>query len=204
MMARLRDLWERFLLYLPLVFMVALALTTYWLVRTVPSPASPQLQHVRGHEPDYFMEGFSLKTFDTSGRIRSEILGERARHFPDTQGLEIEGIRIRTMDDKGRTTIASANRGLTNEDASEVQLLGSAVVVREAPKGTKDSLSQRLEYRGEYLHAFMNTEVIRSNQPVELYRGNDKLSADSLDYDNVERLLQLRGRVRALLVPAAK
>jgi lipopolysaccharide export system protein LptC len=32
----LKDLWDRFLLYLPLALMAVLALGTYWLVRTAP------------------------------------------------------------------------------------------------------------------------------------------------------------------------
>jgi lipopolysaccharide export system protein LptC len=201
MIARARDAWERFLLYLPLAFMVGLALATYWLVRTAPSPSAPSAQRVAGHEPDYFMESFSLKTFDAKGRIRSEILGERAQHFPDTQGLEIDGIRIRSFDDKGRLTTATANKGMMSEDASEVQLLGNAVVVREAPKGDKNAAGERLEYRSEFLHAFMTSEIVRSHKPVELKRGRDRFSADSMDYDNVEQVLQLRGRVHGTLFP---
>lgn len=204
MMVRLRDVWERFLLYLPLILMVGLALATYWLVRTTPAQPGPEPQRAQGHDPDYFMEGFSLKTFDATGRIRSEIIGERARHFPDTKGLEIEGIRLRHMDENGRLTVATAHRGLTNEDASEVQLVGNAVVVREASPGPKDAQSQRLEYRGEYLHAHMNTQVVRSHKPIELFRGRDRLSADSLEYDTAERLLLLNGRVKGTLYPATK
>jgi lipopolysaccharide export system protein LptC len=47
----------------------------------------------------------------------------------------------------------------------------------------------------------MATERIKSHKPVELVRGSDRFTADSLDYDNVERVLELRGRVRATLLP---
>jgi len=199
--AYLREAWERFLLYLPLVFMGTLALVTYWLVRTAPPLSEPQVERAESHDPDYFMEGFSVKTFDAKGRLRSEVFGDKARHYPDTQWLEIDAIRIRSFDEKGRLTTATANRGLTNEDSSEVQLIGNALVVREAQtlKGSKPT--PRMEYRGEFLHAFMTTEKVTSNKPVELLRGRDRFTADSMDFDNVEQQLQLQGRVKGILVP---
>jgi lipopolysaccharide export system protein LptC len=192
------------LLYLPLIFMGTLALLTYWLVRTAPPVEGPVAQRAQSHEPDYFMEGFSVKTYDATGRIRSEVVGDKARHYPDTQWLEIDAIRVRSFDDKGRLTTASALRGRTNEDGSEVQLMGNAVVVREAPVAAGGKPQSRMEYRSEFLHAFMNTEVVKSHKPVELQRGQDRFSADSLNFDNVEQTLQLQGRVRGTLVPTAK
>jgi len=35
-----------------------------------------------------------------------------------------------------------------------------------------------------------------------LRRGNDQFSADGLTYDNLERVLEMRGRVRGVLTPA--
>lgn len=197
----LKELWDRFLLYLPLALLALLALATYWLVRTVPPSADAAEQAVQGHEPDYFMSGFSVRTFDAAGRLRTEVLGDKARHFPDTKLLEIDGIRVRSFDAQGRLTTASAQQGVTNEDTSELQLMGNAVVVREAQTDTSGKTTPRLEYRGEFLHAFMRTEKIRSHKPVELARGNDRFSADTLDFDNVEQVLQLQGRVRGTLVP---
>jgi lipopolysaccharide export system protein LptC len=199
-----RKVWEGFLLYLPMVVMGLLALGTYWLVRSAPQSPGAVVERPASHEPDYFMNGFSVRTFDGSGRIRTEVLGEKARHYPDTQWMEIDSIRIRSFDANGRVTTATANRGLTNEDSSEVQLLGNAVVVREAEAGTRANAAPRMEYRGEFLHAFMTTEKVKSHKPVELLRGNDRFTAESLDFDNVEQVLEMHGRVRGSLVPTVK
>jgi lipopolysaccharide export system protein LptC len=203
-MALYRNIWERFLLYLPMVVMGVLALGTYWLVRTSPTDNAPTIERPAGHEPDYFMQSFTVKTFDAKGHIRSEVRGDQARHYSDTLWMEIDGIHIRSFDAKGRLTTATAKRGLTNEDNSEVQLLGNAVVVREADAGAGAKANPRMEYRGEFLHAFMNTEKIKSHKPVELLRGNDRFTADTLDFDNIDQVLELHGRVRGILVPGAK
>ncbi len=197
----LYEAWERFLLYLPLMVMGTLALGTYWLVRSTPAPEVAQAERVRGHEPDYFMHGFSIKTYDAKGRMRSEVQGDVARHYPDTKWIEIDSIRIRSFDAQGRLTTASALRGLTNDSGSEVQLMGKALVVREADKNAMGKVVPRMEYRGEFLHVFMDTEMVRSHQPVELTRGKDRFTADAMEFDNVEQVMQLRGRVRGTLVP---
>ncbi len=201
MMALLKDAWDRFLLYLPVSFMGLLALGTYWLVRNTPAPSVPAAPHAVSHSPDYFMQEFSVRTFDAGGRIRSELQGDKARHYLDTQWLEVDNIRIRSFDRQGRLTTASARRGLANEDISEVQLFGDAVLVREANATLQGSAAQRTEFRGEFLHIFAKTEKITSNQPVQLLRGNDSFSADSLHFDNVEQQLQLHGHVRVTLAP---
>ena len=200
----LYEAWERFLLYLPLMVMGTLALGTYWLVRSTPVPEVAQAERVRGHEPDYFMHGFSIKTYDATGRMRSEVQGDVARHYPDTKWIEIDSIRIRSFDAQGRLTTASALRGLTNDSGSEVQLMGKAVVVREADKTAAGKATPRMEYRGEFLHAFMDTEMVKSHQPVELTRGKDRFTADAMEFDNVDQVMQLRGRVRGTLVPDSR
>jgi lipopolysaccharide export system protein LptC len=197
----LREAWERFLLYFPLVSMGLLALGTYWLVRSTPPTSGPVAPKAVSHEPDYFMQDFSVRTFDAQGRVRTEVQGVAARHYPDTLWLEVDSIRIRTFDEEGRMTTATAQRGLTNEDSSEVQLMGNAVVVREAELRAGATPSPRVEYRSEFLHAFINTERVRSHLPVELLRGKDRFTAERVDFDNVEQALELSGRVRGTLLP---
>jgi lipopolysaccharide export system protein LptC len=61
-----------------------------------------------------------------------------------------------------------------------------------------------MEFRGEFLHAFVNTERVKSHKPVTLIRGNDQVTADTLDYDNLDRVVELNGRVRGVLTPSPK
>lgn len=178
-----------------------LALGTYWLVRSTPLLVVPGTQAPVRHEPDYFMRKFSVKTFDEAGRLKSEVIGAAARHFPDTDTLEIDAVRIRSFGEGGRLTIATAKRAVAKGDASEVELSGEARVTREP---FIDNTGQSLpgnEFRGEFLHAFLKAERVKSHRPVELIRGNDRFTADTLDFDNRERVMELKGRVRGTIQP---
>ena len=200
----LRTAWEQLSLYLPVILMGVLALGTYWLVRSTPLLLPSEPEPPAQHEPDYFMRKFSVKTFDSTGRLKSEVLGADARHYPDTDTLEIDLVRIRSFNPQGGLTTASAQRALANADASEVQLLGDARVVREPMADKAGQRQSRMEFRGEFLHAFMNTERVKSHKPVTLRRGTDQFTADTMDFDNLERVMQLKGRVKGVLVPDAE
>jgi len=198
---RLQRAWDRFLVYLPVVFMGLLALASWWLVRSAPTVPSGGAEPARGHEPDYFMEGFSVKNFGPEGQLLSEVRGEMGRHFPDTDTLEIDRMRLSAQDAAGRTTRASADRALSNADGSEVQLFGNAMVVREAAPGAAGRQQPRLAFEGEFLHVWPQLERVRSHQPVTLTRGGDRFTGDSLAYDNIAQVLELQGRVRGQLFP---
>jgi lipopolysaccharide export system protein LptC len=196
-----RRAWDRLTIYLPVILMGVLALGSYWLVRSTPVFAPAQLAQPQKHELDYRMNDFSVKTYDAKGRLKNEIHGNEARHYPDTDTLEIEQFRTLNFNEKGHMTTATANRAVLNSDATEVQLTGNAVVVRDAVVDKTGEKSPRMTFRGEFLHAYMETERVKSHKPVELTRGNDLFTADSMDFDNFEQVMQLQGRVRGTLVP---
>ena len=199
---RLQRTWDRLTIYLPIILMGLMALGTYWLVRSTPSIGASAADEAPTHDPDYFMRRFSVKSFDPSGRLKSEIQGQEARHYPDTDTLEIDQPRIRSYNEAGALTVATARRAVSNADGSQVQLFGDAVVTRDATDAQGRPLPA-LEIRGEFLHAFLDVERVRSHLPVQLRRGTDAFSADTLDYDNLDRILLLQGRVRGTLHPRA-
>lgn len=191
--------WDRISIYLPVILMAVLALATYWLARTTPGMGSgPAGVRAQRHEADYFLQGFSVKNFAPNGRLKSEIQGSEARHYPDNDTLEIEQPRMRSYSEAGAVTVATAKRAISNGDGSQVQLIGDAVVTRETPQHPE---LPRLEVRGEFLHVYANEERVKSDQPVTLKRGSDVFQADSMNYDNLDRIMELHGRVHGVLQP---
>jgi lipopolysaccharide export system protein LptC len=192
---------ERLSIYLPMVMMGLLAVGTYWLVRNTPVVLPPEAPRLVGHELDYFMRRATIKTFDEAGRLKTEIYGSEARHFADTETLEMDQVRLRSLGVDGRVTTASARQALSNDAGSEIKLIGDAVVVREALQDLDGNVQPRLEFRGEFLHIFLNEERVKSHLPVIIRRGEDQLSGDSLNYDRLEQVVQLQGRVKGMLIP---
>ena len=190
--ARLFDLVSA---YLPLLMMAALASGTWWLVRNAPSVEAPRAEVAPRHEPDYEMTNFVVQRFAKDGTLRTQIEGDELRHYPDTDTLEIDRARIRAVGSDGVVTVAAANRALSNGDGSEVQLIGDARVTRPA-----HDTEERVEFRGEFLEAFRNIERVRSHLPVVVTQGESVIRADGMEYDNLTRVVELRGRSRATFV----
>jgi LPS export ABC transporter protein LptC len=71
----------------PLVLMLALALVTFWLERTVreeqPHPS------LRRHDPDYLVEQFVVTKFNAAGSLESTISAAKMIHYPDDDSTEL-------------------------------------------------------------------------------------------------------------------
>jgi len=179
--------------YLPMLTMALLAMGSWWLVKNTAMPEEPRAAAPLRHDPDYTMHGFSVQRFTPEGELRAQIAGETLRHFPDTDTLEVERPVVEAYSADGSLTLASAQRALANSDASEVQLLGDARVTRKATAPNEEPLS----FRGEFLHAFLKSEQVRSHLPVTMARGSSMIRADSFDYDHLKRTVNMKGNVRA-------
>jgi lipopolysaccharide export system protein LptC len=182
--------------YLPLVLMLLLALGTWWLVKNTPSADGPSESALPRKEPDYTMDRFVVERFDTNGRLKVRMQGERLRHFADTEIIEVDHARVRAVAADGRVTLAQARRAIANGDGSEVQLIGDARVDSAGPRG------EPIQFRGEFLHAFLNTERVRSHLPVLVTSEGSEFRAAGMEYDHLTGQLQLQGKMRALLLPS--
>lgn len=190
--------------WLPALLMVVFALGTWWLVRSAPRIADATGDAPVSAEPDYFMRDFSVRTFEPDGRLKAELTGVEGRHFPANDTLEVTQPRMRSYDAEGHPTVATARRGISNADGSEIQLHGDARVVREPLVKPGGEATPRLEFRGEFLHAFVDENRVSSNQPVELRRGNDVFTGDVFDYSDDSGVANLQGRVRGTLLPKSQ
>jgi lipopolysaccharide export system protein LptC len=198
----IRRLADQLAIYLPLLLMAALALGSYWLVRNAPvTPISTGEKALR-HEADYFLSKFSVKSFTPQGNLKTELFGGQARHFADTDTIEIDNVRVHNFSQTGRlSTVTRANKAISNGDNSEIQLYGNASSVREAAADTNGVMQPKMEFKGEFLHTFVDEERLKSHLPIVIRRGSSEFSADSLDYDNIARVINLQGRVKAVLQP---
>ena len=191
---RLRDALSS---YLPLLLMTLLALATWWLVDHSPRPAAAPDERPVSSEPDYTMTQFALERFDAQGRLKVRIEGDRLRHFPATDRIDIDRAQIRAYAPDGRVTLATARRALGNGDGSELQLIGGAEVTAQDARGVPMVL------RSEFLHVFLVTERVRTHVPVTVQQAGAELRAAGMTYDHGLQRLELQGPVRAVLPPRA-
>lgn len=192
-------LWDRAQSALPVVLMGLLAALTWWLVKNTPVPADASDRPPPRHEPDYTMSGFAVQRYSPDGAMLSRVEGDTLRHYPDDGTVEIDGVRLRSIDERGLVVHGQARQALSNADGSQVRLIGGARVVREPAPG--HPAGDRLEFRGEFIEVDAHAERIRSHKPVTLLSGRGEVHASTLDYHHLDRIAQLGGRVTGVFLP---
>ncbi|UXH78347.1 LPS export ABC transporter periplasmic protein LptC [Roseateles amylovorans] len=181
--------------YVPLLLMAVLAAFTWWLIKSTPQLEAPRERAAPKHEPDYRMQGFELERFTSDGRLMARVLGRELRHYPDNDTMEIDAPELRAYGLQGELLIAQAKRGLSNGDGSEVQLLGD-VKLHRYPDGDPAAASDLALY-GEFLHAFVPQQKMRSHLPTRVVGLGGEMQLRSFDYDNLTGKLSFTGGGRA-------
>lgn len=184
--------------YLPVLLMALLAAASWWLVKRTPLPDAPEQPGPARHEPDYEMRGFSVQHYTEAGPARGVIEGDVVRHYPDTDTLEIEGVRLRWTDLQGRVLRASAARAVAVEETGLVMLEGGARVTRDADRPGEAPI----EFSGERMRFDLRAGRVASDQAVTLRQGGHVFTAGSLRYDHESREAELGAGVRGRLLPA--
>lgn len=192
----LRRLLDQLSLYLPLIIMGLLALGSWWLVRSMPAMLYADDNKPVRKEPDYRLENFWVKSFDTTGRMTREVGGDTGRHYPDVDELHIDKVRIYAESEKGVKITAKAQTGIATGDGERVTLIGQAQAVREA-----DAQAPRTELHGERLLALPKEERLLSADPVRITRERDVFTAQTLNFNSKTGEYLLEGRVRGMLAP---
>jgi lipopolysaccharide export system protein LptC len=186
--------------WLPSLVLTVLLLVTVWLVRTAPTAVQMANVKMPQHLADYDLQQFTLNTYNLSGQLQSSMVGKSAEHYEDSLTTLVQTPKLLMYSKDGRVTTASAKRALSNEDGSEVQLIGQAEVYRAA---TLDQ-PQPLRVKSEFLHFFANTDSMQTDMPVVVTRGINSFRSDKLTADNLNQTLTMNGRVKVVLHPDNK
>ncbi len=184
---------------LPLLLLALFAATTYWLIRNTPEAAVESAAREVRHEPDYEMQGFVVQHYTQAGPARGVMEGARVRHYPDTDEMLIDQVRLRWADEQGHLMHATADTAVAREEGRKVRLEGHARVWRDAvPGGSTD-----LEFTSERMDFDADAATVRSPVPVVLREGVNRVQAGRLYYDHDNGHLELDGGVHGVLPPRA-
>lgn len=195
----------------PLVLAGVLAGFTWWLVVSSPDvgdgarPPEPD----RG-TPDYELAHARLARFDAQGRLEAVIDGDRMRHYPVTQTVQIDAMQLALRHPDGRRVLAQAHEGEWSESQGLASLSGEADV-RLADVGVVPPAASEYEMGagvtrilGERLDLDTRARVLTSKEPVTVLREGSVVRAQTLRHDEPAGLTNLGGRVHGRLLSAPR
>ena len=189
-------------LYLPGLVMAIFALGSWWLVRSLPTLLNDAPTKAVRQEPDYYLNQFSVQSFNSSGRLIKEISGKRAQHFPDSDTLEISDVVLQGVNPNGKRFNARADRALAKGDGSEMTLMGDVLLTQHA--SSKNNGLSPIELRSQKLNTMTKEERLFSNVPVEIRRGQDVFTANSMRLNSQTGEYELTGKVRGVIQAAKR
>jgi lipopolysaccharide export system protein LptC len=173
-----------------------LAVLTFWLERTVHSPAG-SASSARARVPEFVVDRVTATAMDKGGRAESRLTAQRMLYYPDEEVTEVEEPRLTQFPEKGPPVRVSAERGTVDRNGEEVRLYGNVVVIRE-PVGDRPEMRMDTTY----LQVFPKTEVARTPEPVLITEGSSRLTGVGMEYDNAKRQLELKARVSGSYEPS--
>lgn len=173
--------------FIPILLLVALAAVSLWLERSIRPQAGDGAKF--RHDPDFWSERFSVKTFDNSGKLKSTLTAARMTHYPDDETSHLDDIVIRYH---GQTSVSvSGPKGLVSKDGKQVSLVGGAVITREG----SSKAAPATQVQTQILNILPDEERAYSDLPVTITQGASVIRGGAMDVNHATGLSVLSGRV---------
>lgn len=180
---------------LPLAAVAALAGITWWLVQATLPPPGEGIAQPKRHTPDYFADNFSVTELDQSGATQYRLTAAKLIHYEDDENSVLTAPAMRAFQPGKPVVTTTAKRGITNGDASVVDLYDDARIERAAGGG-----DPQMQADSQHFRIFVNDDVIQTEKPVKLQRALSVVNAtDGMKYNNVTRVIELYGNVRGTI-----
>ena len=172
----------------PLALMLALALLTFYLERTVREEETQPA--ARRHDPDYIVSNFTTTTYDRDGQPLSVLSADKMLHYPDDDSTELLAPRVQqSKPDEPRITV-TAERGALSGDGEEIFLYDNVVLVREA-----SAAQPAARMTTSFLHVVRERSLVRTDREVTLVEDNRSLTGRGMEYNSDSRQFQLHADV---------
>ena len=178
----------------PLALMVALALLTFYLDRTVREEQThPAL---RRHDPDYLVANFTTTTYNKDGAPETILSAAKMIHYPDDDSTDLIAPRmVQNKGGGGRMTV-SAQRGALSRDGEEIFLYDNVLLVRDA---AADRPEARLST--SFLHVVQDRSLAVTDREVLMEEDHRSLAGRGMEYNYESGQLLLRSEVRGHFEP---
>jgi lipopolysaccharide export system protein LptC len=175
---------------LPILLMLLLGGMTLWLQHAIQAPDVQRTDRAR-HEPDALVEQFTVTRLAADGRPEARVSASRMVHFADDDSTELTRPQL-VKTDPGVTMTVRADRGVVTRDYEHAYFYDNVQLARSG-----DEAGEPLQLRTQFLHVMIREDLVRSDRPVTITRGQSSLSGVGLEYDRKAGRLTLLSSVKA-------
>jgi lipopolysaccharide export system protein LptC len=151
---------------------------------------------VSGDQPDAYAEGVMLNRTGKSGEAAFLLTARRLEYFRGDDSTLLHEPVLTSLDTSQPKVILSARSGRASSGGGEVVLSGEVRLIREAGQGQPE-----MTIDTERAVVLPDSEIARTDLPVEIRRGTDRLTGTGMEFNNAARTLRVDSQVRASFNP---
>jgi len=172
---------------------LAITATLVWWLEDVVQTAQIETLRKEHNRPDFYMQDFVMRNYDTGGSLRYTARGESLLRYPKDDNLEIKQLDMLSFrKDKAPLSVKSDSASLT-DSGNQVHLTGN-VRIDQDKTATEDSLS----IRSEKLFIDNNRDYMETNTPILIQTSKHKLEGTGMqawmEYKKYRLLTKVRGK----------
>ena len=171
---------------LPLMLAALLAGLTYWLDHVVQNDTTPRAN--RRHDPDYFVDKFTVRRFGLDGTLQHTVSADRMVHFPDDDTTEVVAPHV-VYETEPKTDITARTAWLDSK-GTHIRLNDDVRIVRAG----RDSQPETV-ITTSVLYVTPDDETAYTKAPVVITQGKSVVTGVGLEANNKSEVAVLSGPV---------
>jgi lipopolysaccharide export system protein LptC len=171
----------------PLAVLAMLAGFTFWLEHASNGDVIGS-QRKQRHDPDYWVDTFTLRRFNLDGSIQHTVKATRMEHFPDDESTEVREPRVAYFRD-GQTTTMTARTAWMDKEGKHVRLQDEVRIVRTGPDNPA-------VVETSILNVTPDDEYAQTDAPVTITQGRSVMrGTGGFEVSNKTRIAVMNGPV---------
>jgi lipopolysaccharide export system protein LptC len=127
------------------------------------------------------------------------LTASRIEYFRSDDATALDSPVVTSLDPDSPRVTLRALTGRSIRGGDEITLEGSVRLVREAGAGDPE-----MTVDTEWAQVFPDADIARTDRPVVVRRGSDRLTGIGMEFNNAERTLRVDAQVRAQFTPGQK
>lgn len=168
----------------PLIVLTLLAALTFWLQYATRVDEGPTAGKAR-HDPDFFVDGFTLRKFNPQGMLEYTLVGQKMLHYADDDSTDVTLPQLAYFG-RPQTMHLGAKRALVSKNGNEVVLIDDVRAVREASAQDPEVVMTTTE-----LSVYPDQEFAATDKAVKIVQGKSVMNGVGMELDSKVQVYKL-------------
>ena len=164
---------------------------TLWLDRASQTDDGGRRANAR-HDPDFFVERFTIRRFAPDGSLQHTITADRMQHYPDDDTTTVANPHLVYYSQ--RQTVVTSRTAWLDKEGKHVRLDDDVRIVRKGDGETPETVITTT-----VLYVTPDDEYARTDAPVTISQGRSVVHGIGLEANNKTEIAVLSGPVQGTI-----